>query len=196
MTSLEDEVGMRSFVWTMMVCSLSMMVLVTPAVAQDGKAQEDDLGRQSQIVQTLDDKSKVTIPKPDGWVVARHTKGSLALFRDAGDKTSQLEVKYTPGISAEQQLRYFQTFHTSLKKMGFVELPEADRTFKPGVIKGFNEIQGVEYTIVSQGANYRMIVWQAHRGTGAWMVVGFFPEAARDVHVKSIELLVTSMTFS
>lgn len=182
-----------SVVLVCVVCGVSARVSAQQPAPEEAKEEQggNDLGRSSEVVEALA-KGKVTIPKPDGWIVARPPKGSIALFRDAGEKTSQLEVKYSPEVTKEQHDRYCQTFHTTLMKMGF----EEQKTPWASAVEGFEFGKIVEYKLMSQGKPYRVLVWQAHRADATWMIVGFFPEGARDVYFKQIEALAKSMKFS
>lgn len=166
--------------------TLTLLLLLTfvPVVAQ---AQ----GRESAVVTKLG-KETVTVNKPDGWVVGKAPRGSIALFRASGDAKSQIEVKRTPGVNTTQASRFFTSFHTNLKKMGLEEAGSGIALAVPGFESG----KLTEYKLVSRGAPYRMLVWQALRGDAAWMVVGFFPEKARDVHFGAMQKLMRAISFS
>ena len=133
--------------------------------------------------------------KPEGWTIAKAPKGSIGLFRAAGDKTSQIEIKFTPEVTTKQQLRYFQTFHTTLKKMG---LRLVDKTkLKPSTIvpdaKKYKHVVETEYELKSNNKDYRMVVIQGHRHNGAWLIIGFFPTPMRDKHYESLKKAVNGI---
>ena len=167
--------------------TLTLLLLCTMLLPAAAMAQ----GRESAVIKKLG-KETVTVNKPDGWVVGKPPRGTIALFRAAGDAKSQIEVKRTPGVKDAQAERFFASFHTNLKKMGLKEAGSAVELAIPGFLKG----SLTEYTLTSKGEPYRMLVWQALRGDAAWMVVGFFPEKARDVHFGAMQKLMRAISFS
>lgn len=128
-------------------------------------------------------KKTITVAKPAGWVVAAAPKGSIGLLRAAGDKNAQIEVKFTPRVTPEQKVRYFETFHTNLKKMGF-------KVSKVGAAKEIPDFVGgkeTHYAVKSKGKPFTMVVWEGHREGGVWLVIGFFSDAATKTHYPKLE---------
>ncbi len=166
---------------------------------------------------------RVTLPRPEGWVAESPPEGSLLLYKLAGDNSSHIELKYTPNVKPETRARFFDSFHMSLKKMGFTpcrwhELPppvilddaETRRVVKPptcpppsGVrisedrtIEGFSEAEASLYEVSSRGDLYQMVVLQAYRKQGAWLIIGMFPREQREQYAPRLEEILAGATFN
>lgn len=163
---------------------------VVHAQGEQGKTEPAPV-RSSKVVAGVGEEV-VTLAKPDGWVVGQAPKGSLALMRAAGDKSSQLEVRYTQGIAPDQKKQHFSSFHTSLKQMGLEKIADS-KIKKAGV---FEAVVQTEYKLLSGGKTFRLVVMHVHRGDAAWFFTGFFPEDARDEHYKSLVSLIETASFS
>lgn len=159
--------------------------------AQGGHGKAGAPVRSSNVVAGVGEEI-VTLAKPGGWVVGQAPKGSLALMRAAGDKSSQLEVRYTQGIADDQKKQHFSSFHTSLKQMGLEKIADS-KIKKAGV---FEAVVQTEYKLLSGGKTFRLVVMHVHRGDAAWFFTGFFPEEARDEHYKSLVSLIETASFS
>lgn len=173
---------------------LALLVCAPLAHAQgdDGASGQEGAPVRANEVKKLLGAEEVRIVRPDGWVVGEAPKGSLALMRASGDASSQLEVRYTPEITAAKQKQHFSSFHTSLKQMGLEEVAEAkkkhDGAFPAGV--------ETEYRLVSAGKPFRLIVWHVHREKGAWFFTLFCPEEARDTHYEALTELIVGVSFA
>lgn len=164
-------------------CVFSITLSAGVSFAQDKTRIKHKLGAKT-----------VTIAKPDGWVIAKSPKGSIGLFRAAGDKTSQIEIKFTPAVTKKQQTRYFQTFHTSLQKMGLKPMAASATPAKSlSSAKGFTDVAEKEYELKSNGKDFRMVVVQGYREGGVWMVIGFFPTAARTTHYETMQKILAGV---
>ena len=151
----------------------SLMALPATSFAQDA----------SKEITKAYGKKTITVPKPSGWVVTEAPKGSIGLLRSAGDKNAQIEVKFTPNVSTAQKARYFETFHTNLKKMGFKISKASAAKSVPNFVDG----KETHYAVKSKGKPFTMVVWEGHREGGVWLVIGFFSDAATKTHYPRLE---------
>lgn len=160
--------------------SLTALTLSSAAFAQEG--------RVDAVTKTLGSET-VTMVKPEGWVVGAAPRGSAMLLRAAGDESSQIEVKFTPGVSADMATSFFASFHTQLRKAGMRKQGD-DQKIDLGPLA---KATLIEYALVSDSKPFRMIIVQAHRASGAYMIIGFFPEFSRDKHFESMKSFISSM---
>jgi hypothetical protein len=130
---------------------------------------------------------KMSVIKPRGWVAGKPPRGSVALFQAAGDASSQIEIKATPGLQAEQHKSYSATFHASLIKAGF---KRSARQAPALVNKALPVSQTFVYEVNSDGRDYAMVVWEANAQDITWQIVAFFPVEAWDAIMVPLTVAV------
>ncbi len=155
-------------------------------------AQDDEPVRATSVELSLDGE-KVVIAKPDGWVIGKPPKGSVALMRRAGDPSTQLDVRYTPGVDAKQCDGHFSTFHTNLKSMGLKKLSSTKVEVKGESLSG--EFVQTVYELTAKKKPYRLVVWHIHRKNAVWFFTLFEPTGA-DESTESLEQLVKKLKIS
>lgn len=151
---------MRAMVYRAL-CVAALVGFAAPAAAQDvERIRAEAAGKP------------LSVAKPRGWVSGKPPRGSVALFQAAGDTSSQIEIKATPGLQAEQHKSYSAAFHASLLKAGF----KVSSRKPPGYAnEALPDGQTFTYEVNSDGRDFAMIIWEAHAGEVTWQVVGFFP---------------------
>lgn len=155
--------------------------------------QADGEGPESRSVErttaVFNAEHGVRMTTPEGWIAGRPPRGAIAMFRAAGEPSCQLEVRASAGVSADQKERYFSAFHNHLLRNGFTRMETRAQT------RGPQAGQEIEYEVLSGGEKYRMVVFEMHRENTAWLVVGFFPEARRETHMRAYDALIRSFAF-
>jgi hypothetical protein len=158
---------------------VGMMGLAAPASAQEvDTLKVEASGKQ------------ISVAKPRGWVSGKPPRGSIALFQAAGDAASQIEIKATPGLQAEQYKSYSAAFHASLVKAGFKASTRKPPAFAN---KALPNAQTFTYEVNSDGRDFAMIVWEVHAGEVTWQVVGFFPIEAWDAVVAPMGAVIAGL---
>lgn len=148
--------------------------------------------RATSVELSLDGED-VVISKPDGWVVAKAPKGSIALMRLAGDKSSQLDVRYTPGVDNTQRDGHFSTFHTNLKSMGLKKVSSQKVSLESEAFKG--DVYETIYELTAKKKPYRLVVWHIHRNSAVWFFT-LFEQTGESNSTEPLKLLVTRIKIS
>ncbi|MFU8807386.1 MAG: hypothetical protein ACNA8W_26490, partial [Bradymonadaceae bacterium] len=103
---------------------VSTLLSTSPAFAQDkaeDKAEEAPPAKAERAQEVVNDEFGVRIPKPSGWLIGDPPRGALAVFGSAADASSQIEVRVSANVPAEQRQAYFVSFHNSLRRAGFAQ---------------------------------------------------------------------------
>lgn len=144
------------------------------------------LAPASLSAQEVDAGNGVTFQKPDGWVQGKKKKGCAASLSAAGDKKSQIELRYTPDVPREKAKQYFGSFHTNLQAAGLVKKAE-------GASRKFGELEGVLTEYDTKGKKSVLYVFEFHHAGGAWMVTGMFSVKNREAYFADYEKLVSGL---
>lgn len=171
----------------MMLAMVGIGLLASPAaVADDG----DDKGPEMRSRVVAHEESGARFERPEGWVTAEPGEGVAALFRAAGDERVQIEVRISPEVDDDESEYFFTSFHSALQKEGF-----AKREVRKAAEYDGKEGRETEYEMAAGDDAFRLIVWQHHRQSSALLVVGFFPEDARDEYYEDYQQVIEKMTF-
>ena len=165
-------------------------LVLSAGFASSAIAQDDDRPKMRAKV-FKDDKTGISVKRPEGWFNSRKKNaGALVLFRASGDQEAQIDVLVSPLERASAATDFFTTFHTNLKKTGFVKR----EVRKEATYKGKKGLE-TEYDAVSGKKKFRLIVWQYHEGDTAVLITGFFPTEARDKYYVDYKKVLDELTF-
>lgn len=164
------------------------LVVASTAYAQDDASNQGV--RETRVELDLDGE-RVVINKLDGWVVAKAPKGSIALFRSAGEGVAQIDVRYTSSISSDQKDGHFTTFHTHLKSKGLKKVSSRTLQLKEGP---FQDVVETVYELTSKKKPYELVVWHTHRNNAVWFFTFFRPANFGDE--ESLQNMLVSIKIS
>lgn len=176
---------------------IKMMVLVAALVASLGvaataTAQKDDKSEASEPKMRAkvitDQETGVSVTRPEGWANGKSKAGAIAVFRAAGDEEAQIDVLVSPIERNNSATGFFTSIHARLQKIGFVKREvrkEATYNGKKGV--------ETEYDANSGKQQFRLIVWQYHKGDRAIIVTGFFPTKTRDKYYVDLQKVLNEL---
>lgn len=175
---------------------------VVPEVVQEvtsGSALESS----DAVVEAADDDASVDkdvfvgknsdfrLTRAGGWLVGVPSQGAVALFRAAGEPQAQIEVRVSENIVEDQRGAYFSAFHNGLLRVGFTQVEGKESSPYSGRVG-----QEYEYRVLSDGQEFRLVVWLYYRTSEAWIVTGFFPRSKRDVYYRGFQQMLRSLEFT
>ncbi|MFW6058023.1 MAG: hypothetical protein ACOC9W_04125, partial [Persicimonas sp.] len=170
--------------WMLAVASALTVVAVSVTV----HAQDDDERPDMRAKIVIDEANGAQFTRPEGWVSGEAGKGVAAVFRAAGDRETQIEIRVSPHVKPDQSDYFFTSFHSNLQKAGF-EKQEVRKDADYGDKKGLE----TEYETSSKKRKFRLIVWQYHHDESAFIVVGFFPSDARERYYPDFQEIIEQM---
>ncbi len=170
---------MRNFVHAF-VFALAAAVVPAGALAQEKS--------ENPVVKS--DKG-ISFEKPDGWVSQPGKKGVVARLNAAGGK-SHIEVRTAPDVDAAKAKTFFTSFHASLQSAGLKKITET-----AAKKHGEHDGQETEYEMKNKdGESFRLVIWQIHNGSKAWMIVGFFETKEREPLYADFGKLISAIVFA
>lgn len=162
-------------------------VLVSfPVFADEEEGEDASSEMRSRVV--TDDEVGARFFRPEGWVTGKTREGIAAVFHAAGDQAIQIEVRVSSDIGREDGDYFFATFDSQLQEKGFKKSDEREEATH-GEYSG----RETEYEVQSDGDTFRLIVWKYHHDDTVIMVVGFFPEHARDEYYEDFASVIETM---
>ncbi len=185
-----------------LIASGVLSFLASPAAAQTppanvGESRVDEAevslqpARRGEPARLVVGGERLLVEIPDGWILARREPGSQLVLRAAGDDACSLDIKITERLSKRAAARFFDAFHTSLRRGGLSVAQERHRLN----VDGFEDGTRTEYEVTTpEGREYTLLVWQGYRSEGAWLVTSFFPKKARDNYIDALSGLVEGVS--
>lgn len=159
-----------------LITSVLAFALLVPAIGHAQDRVESGSPPDNMRAKVIENQALgVKVHRPDGWVFNDPGKGVVALLTAAGDSQSQIEVRVSDHVKSKHSSSFFASFHANIQKSGFEKLETRDAV-EYGAKKGVE----TEYETGNESTSYRLVIWQYHRATKAYLVVGFFSEEARD----------------
>ena len=142
-------------------------------------------GAFAQDGDVINTKNGLTYVKPSGWVDAGPSKGAVSRLHEAGDKKTQIELRFTP-VTGDKAKSFFSAFHSSLSRKKLERKSNAAKTY--GALSGTLS----EYVAKTSSATKSIFVFEFTTDDGAWLGVGMFDGAKRDQALVAFEALLKS----
>lgn len=139
----------------------------------------------------VNEKDGFRVEMAGGWLVGTPSQGAAAVFRAAGESQAQIEFRVSEKVEVDSRDNYISSFQTSLQRVGFVEIEARDRTNYSGRIGS-----EYEYRVLSEGDEFRLIVWLYAHESEMWIVTGFFPLSKRDAYFRGFQQMLRSLEFT
>lgn len=164
--------------------ALSMGALWPATVTADEEAEQEqgEVVEQPRAARVSVDGTNVEIPRPSGWTIVAPPEGAVAVFRSTTDRSAQIEVRMSDGISQARWDRYVRTFGIGLQEAGF-QVHASQRRVVYGSRRGVLE----EYELSLNDEHFRLISWHTHEEDRAWVFSLFIREGRRDAHFRTFE---------
>jgi hypothetical protein len=134
----------------------------------------------------------ISMTTPDGWNRLELTSNSrtVASFIHVQSQ-SLIEVVGTHLINRDVAKVFFGTFRDAIKSANFSEvMPPTAATL--GSVSG----EQSEYTFEHTGITLRVVIFSFVRDDAAFMLIGYFRNEERDLHLEALRQLAGSFNFT
>lgn len=166
-----------------------------PGVASESEKDSEEPRASKEQVRERDlfvnPEAGFRLTRAGGWLWGVPSQGAVALFRAAGEPQAQIEIRVSENIDGEQRSAYVSAFDNRLLRVGFVQVETRNAVNYGGRIG-----QEYEYSVLSDGRDFRLIVWIYFREDEAWIASGFFPLAKREAHYRGFQQMLRSLEFT